>query len=276
MSTRTEFPNCSRTSDSDIHSRAAVTDGLLRSASTGSQQERNDQLERVVLLHLEVADALAHRYFGRGAETSDLEQVARLALVEAAERADPDRGDFLPFAVTTIRGCLKRYFRDQCWMVRPPRRIQELQVDVGEAWGDLAQELGHAPSTREVATRVRRSATDVGEAQAAGSCFRPRSLDAPVRSGDSPGGDLAALLGDEDAGYDAADWASTVRPALAELSASDRRMIHLRFIEELTQQQIAVELGVSQMQISRSLRRVLATLRERIGRPTEPSLPMAA
>lgn len=276
MSTQTEFPFCSRTHDSDTHDRAAVTDGLLRRAATGSQQEREDQLEQVVLLHLEVADALAHRYAGRGAETADLEQVARLALVEAAERADPDRGDFLPFAVTTIRGCLKRYFRDQCWMVRPPRRVQELQVAVGDMWDDLAQQLGHVPSTREIAHRLDRSAADVGEAQAAGSCFRPKSLDAPVWSGDALGTDLAARLGDVDGRYEAADWAGTVRPALAELSAIDRRMVHLRFIEEYTQQQIADELGVSQMQISRSLRRVLAQLREQIGGTDDSRLTMAA
>ena len=276
MSTRIETSVCSRTHDSAAHRRAVETDDLLRSAATGSQRERNDQLEQVVLLHLEVADALAHRYAGRGAETADLEQVARLALVEAVERADPDRGDFLPFAVTTIRGCLKRHFRDHCWLVRPPRRIQELQVDIGDTWSELAQAMGHVPSTREVAQTMERSAVDVGEAQAAGSCFRPRSLDAPVRSGESTGAGLGALLGYDEAGYAAADWTGTIRPALTELSETDRRMLYLRFYEELTQQQIADELEVSQMQISRALRRVLTLLRSRIDSVDEASMPLAA
>lgn len=275
MSTRTDFPHCSRTSE-DNQQRSATTRDLLSRASATTGRERHDHLEQVVLLHLDVADALAHRYRDRGAETADLEQVARLALVEAAERADPDRGDFLPFAVSTIRGCLKRHFRDQCWVVRPPRRVQGLQAEIGEAWSALAQELGRCPTNRDLATRVARPTTEIGEARAAGSCYRPVSLDAPLRSDDTEGAAFASLLGHGDAGYESAEWIKTLRAACEELGNHDRRMLYLRFFEECTQQEIADELGGSQMQVSRSLRRVLAFLHDRLDDEPSQPLPEAA
>lgn len=250
----------------DSDDRAVETAALLRTARSASDSERRRCFQRIVLLHLDLAESLARRYYGRGIDSADLDQVARLALVEAVSRADADRGDFLPYAVSTIRGRLKRHFRDHGWMVRPPRRVQELQFKIVDVWGTLSQQRGETPSIAVLAQTLDETPAHVAEASKAGSCFHPSSLDAP-RPGLEPEVTLGAVLGKTDPGFDRVEWASTLRAACADLPPEDQRVLQLRFFEQRTQQEIADEFGVSQMQISRSLRRILTGLRARLDAP---------
>lgn len=248
----------------DATTRAERTETRFRRAVSAPAPQRAELRRAVVLDHLDVADSLARRYRHRGADEADLVQVAHLALVEAVERFDPERGDFVAFAVPTILGSLKRYFRDHGWMVRPPRRIQDLQAEIGPAWAELSQELRQTPSTHELAQRLDRETSEVAEACGARGCFRPTSLDAPF--GDGPGS-LATTLADTESAFDLVDIATTLGPACRVLSPTDRQLLHLRFFRQLTQREIAAELGVSQMQVSRSLTRILDTLRHQLEHP---------
>lgn len=245
--------------------RADETADLLRTATTASADARDRCLHRIVLLHLDLADALARRYEGRGIDSADLTQTARLALAEAVKRADIERGAFLPFAVSTIRGSLKRYFRDHGWMIRPPRRIQELQHEMGDAWAELGQRQGQIPNRKQLACRLGETPAHIAEASAAGTCFHPTSLDAPSRPGFDADATFGDSLGRSDSNYDRVEWATALHSVCRTLSAEDRRVLYLRFFEQRTQQEIADELGVSQMQISRLLRRILTQLQHRLG-----------
>jgi RNA polymerase sigma-B factor len=247
----------------DSNDLAGKTSDLLRSARTAGPTERREYLQQVVLLHLDLAESVARRYHGRGIDAADLDQVARLALVEAAGRADPDRGDFRAYAISTIRGRLKRHFRDHGWMVRPPRRVQELQAKVVDQWSTLSQQEGTAPTVRQLAQSLGESAKDVAEACDAGTCFHPTSLDAP-RPGTDGSATLGALLGRTDPQFARIETAGALRSAMVTLAPEDQRILWLRFFEQKTQQQIADEIGVSQMQISRSLRRILTGLRKHL------------
>lgn len=246
-----------------LDDQTAATSDLLRKAGKSTPEERRHYLQQVVLLHLDLAESVARRYHGRGIDSADLDQVARLALVEAAGRADPERGDFRAYAISTIRGRLKRHFRDHGWMVRPPRRIQELQAKIVDRWSTLSQQQGGTPTFRQVAQSLGESTKDVAEACDAGTCFHPASLDAP-RPGQDGSATLGAVLGKIDPHFGRIETASALRAALGTLPHDDQRILWLRFFEQKTQQQIADEIGVSQMQISRSLRRILTSLRKHL------------
>jgi len=241
--------------------RAARTTALFearKSASSGSV--RRLLLDQIVELNLCVARSLAHRYRARGLDVEDLEQVAYLALVKAAHRFDPDAGhDFLAYAVPTIRGELRRHFRDVGWTVRPPRRIQELQGRVADVQMDLAGRLGRSPKAGELAAELHVERSEVEEALAAEGCFVPASLDRPVgESGDTTVGDL---LEGTDAGHPSAEARIALGPVVRRLSERDRRILLLRFFEDLTQREIGAEIGVTQMQVSRVLSRIFDELR---------------
>ncbi|TXL60939.1 sigma-70 family RNA polymerase sigma factor [Aeromicrobium terrae] len=209
----------------------------------------------LVVEHLDLARRLALRYARRGVETDDLVQVANLALVKAARNYDAGTGDFAPYAAATIRGHLKRHFRDHAWMVRPPRRVQELQAAItAEAAQPGQADVGELAESFDVAPEA------VTEALAARGCFACESLDRPVGA-DGPS--LGERLGDGDPGYDAIDESVTLRGLLEDCSCDEKDLLHMRFVEECTQQEIADRLGISQMQVSRRLRRLLDTMRER-------------
>lgn len=224
-------------------------------------------LNQVVLANLSVADGLARRYSGRGISLQDLVQVARLGLVLAARRFDPDLGsDFLSFAVPTIRGELKRHFRDRGWVVRPPRPVQELRPRIVEAASVLAQRLGRTPTRGELATYLGTDETSIVEALVADGCFAPPSLDRPLTSdeggnGASPWG---ANLGRDDPGMDWVEAKVTLTPLFHGLCERDKRVLRLRFVEEMTQEEIGDVIGVSQMQVSRILARVLRRARDEL------------
>ena len=231
----------------------------LRVVDGPSPEARALAVEQLVERHLEVARSIASRYRNRGIDTEDLQQVALLGLTKAAQRFDPDAGhDFLAFAVPTIRGEVRRHFRDAGWVVRPPRRLQELQGRISRAHDHLEQQLGRSPRPSEVAKHLDVPLDDVVEALTADGCFAPTSLDGPVGDGASSLGDL---LGFDDHSVAAAEARIVLEPLMRGLTERDRRILRMRFVDERTQQEIADAVGLTQAQVSRVLTRILAGLR---------------
>lgn len=220
-----------------------------------------DPAERDALIveHLGLARHLARRFIARGQSQEDLTQAASLALVKAAQRYDPNRGvDFAAYATRMIVGELKHHFRDTGWAVRAPRQLQELYLEVKGAVGDLTQLLGRSPTVPELAEACGRSVPEVLAAIEAGRGYRTSSLDTPSGEGATRPREFAA---DRDATtrYEELD---ELQDFLSRLPERDRRLIELRFVEELSQSEIAQRLGVSQMQVSRLLQRALDALRK--------------
>jgi RNA polymerase sigma-B factor len=234
--------------------RASLTSRLLTDADlaarTGDDEERAHLLEEVVILNMGVANAVATRYMKRGISLDDLKQVAYVALVKAARGFDAHCGhEFLSYAVPTIRGEIKRHFRDQGWTVRPPRRIQELQIRIATADNELCEHLDV-------------DLDDVIEALSADGCFTPTSLDRPVGvDGDATVGDM---LGETDRGRDAAEARVVLRPVVRRLTDRQRRILMLRYFRGWTQQEIAEDIGVTQMQVSRLLSQIMTELRDQL------------
>ncbi len=247
--------------------RAQRTRDLFRLATTvDDPEEAARALDEVVLLNVGVAESLVARYRRRGVDDDDIAAVARLALVKAVRRFDVDSGhDFLSFAAPTIRGEVKRYFRDHGWMVRPPRRIQELQSAISAADAALSTELGRSPRPSEIAAALEVDVSDVEEALAARGCFTPTSLDLPV--GQEGGATVGDLFVQDDHPHSAVEARVDLGPLVKQLSERDRRVLELRFFHELTQAEIASDIGVTQMQVSRLLTRILRDLRRGLDEP---------
>ncbi|GAB3271454.1 hypothetical protein GCM10027449_07260 [Sinomonas notoginsengisoli] len=220
---------------------------------------------KLALEYLGVADALARRFRCVGHDADDLRQVARLGLIKAAQRYKESLGHgFVPYAVPTINGELKRYLRDQSWVVRPPRALQELRLKVNALRPGLAQELGHEPSTAELSTAAGVPASDVADAQIADAAMVGQPVEHGDMSDDPEERRVMVILGGEDPGYERVEQIDALEAALSDASVDDRRLLQLRFVNEMTQDQIAAELGVSQMQVSRLLKRLLDRLRRRM------------
>ena len=235
---------------------------LATAAASQSSRRRRELLDYVVRLNMEVARSVASRYFRRGIEEDDLVQVAYTALTRAARDFDPSRlHDFLSYAVPTIRGELKRHFRDHGWAVRPPRQIQETQARITTAEGGLVQDLGRSPRPSEIADHHGLGDDDVVAAMSAGGCFAPASLDRPVGGLDGGGlTTLGDLIGEEDRSQPAAEARVALAPVVRRLKKRDRRILYLRFFEDRSQQEISEDIGVSQVQVSRLLTRILRDL----------------
>lgn len=244
--------------------RSDLTRELLdRAASTSDEAVREQLLEEVVLVNRGVAEAVAARYRNRGIAQDDLVQVAYEGLTKAIKRFDPAlRNDLLTYAVPTIRGEVQRYFRDQGWTVRPPRRIQELQWRVNRCLDELGHELGREPTDEEVTSRLGLAPAEYREVVEAFGCFQPTSLDNPVSADGAT--TLGELIADEDGSRNASEARVVLAPVVRQLSERDRRILYLRFFEDWTQEQIGTELGVTQMQVSRLLSRILRRLREQV------------
>ena len=242
--------------------RINLTRDLLEQAAvTPEGPAREEIIDRVVLMNMGVARTIAHRYGERGVPRDDLEQVAYLALTRAAHQFDASlHHDFLSYAVPTVRGEIRKYFRDLGWFVRPPRRVQETQSRVVAARDSLSTAGGRPVTAAEIAEELGEDVQTVEEALAAQGCFTPTSLDLPVHDGAS------STLGDEltDAaveGLGAAEARVVLAPLVRRLCERDRRIVRLRFFEDRTQQEIAEQIGVTQMQVSRLLARILRDLR---------------
>jgi RNA polymerase sigma-B factor len=221
---------------------------------------RRDELVRS---HLPLARRLAGRYYSAGESRDDLEQVASLGLVLAAKRFDPVRGhSFASFAVPTILGELRRHVRDHGWALHVPRGLQEDVLRVSSARDDLSGSLGRAPTPRELADYIGTSVEAVLEAIEAGAAYVAESLDPPLDPDeDSP----RFLPGVEEPGYALVEYGVSIQPAWAVLSEQERVAVNLRFVEDMTQSEIAARIGVSQMQVSRLLRRALERLQRAAG-----------
>lgn len=242
--------------------RAELTARLLRAAwKCDDPDEAADLREQVVLLNRGVAESVALRYRNRGIAQDDLNQVAYEGLTKAVLNFDPTRRkDLLSYAVPTIRGGIQRYFRDQGWVVRPPRRIQEQQWQANQLVEELGHELGGEPTAEDMAGALGISLEEYLETVSAFGCFQPSSLDQPTVGGSTVAEQLVA----DDRDGEAAEARVELAPAIRHLSERDRLVLYLRYFEDRTQEEIGEYLGVTQMQVSRLLTRILATLREEL------------
>ncbi|MBB6628982.1 sigma-70 family RNA polymerase sigma factor [Nocardioides sp. KIGAM211] len=244
------------------HRRTETARLLLEAAGTTDDHERTRLEEEAIRLNMGVAVEIARRYHGRGIAGDDLDQVAYLGLVKAVRGFDPTHGsDFLSFAVPTMRGEIRRYFRDFGWTVRPPRSVQELQAKITAAESEMYQSLGRSPRPSELAEHLGVDLDLVVDSLAANGCFSPVSLDAPVGEGErSP----SERLGGWDAAFGSAEARVALQPLLATLTERERKILEMRFVGGCTQAEIGAEVGVTQMQVSRLLARILTRLRRRL------------
>lgn len=225
------------------------------------EQRRRRIRTKLTTAHLPVADHIAQRYRNRGQPLEDLQQVARLGLVHAVDRFDPGRGtDFLSFAVPTITGEVRRYFRDATWALRVPRRLKELRTVVTAAAATLSQELARSPRPREIAEALGIPIEDVYDGLQANDAYQTEPLD-PYAFDAQPELERQSHLGVVDSGLDLAEGRTALYPALAHLPDRERSIVIMRFFEDLTQTQIAQRIGISQMHVSRLLAQSLAMLR---------------
>ena len=224
--------------------------------------------EQLVTRFLPLAAHLARRYARGGEPLDDLVQIASLGLLKAIDRFDPAHETaFSSFAVPTIVGEIKRHFRDKGWSVRVPRDLQELALKVDRVVEEMSGSLGRSPTPAEIAARTGHTVERVLEAREASGAHRAVSLDRTREDDDSDGDPFAAFVGAEDPGYRAAEASATLQRLMRPLTAQEREVLRLRFQEDLTQTEIGARVGVSQMYVSRMIRRSIARMREEDGTP---------
>ncbi|MET9666554.1 SigB/SigF/SigG family RNA polymerase sigma factor [Streptomyces sp. NPDC006475] len=235
----------------------------------------------LVELNLSLVKFAATRFRNRAEPMEDIIQVGTIGLIKAINRFDTGRGvEFACFALPTIVGEMKRFFRDTSWAVRVPRRLQELRIDLAKAVDVMEQDLGRRPTTAELAERLDVTEEEIVEGERASNGYVARSLDVPANEDDGTVGTLTRSLGCEDRSYDIVDSLESLKPLIAALDERDRLVLSLRFGDELTQSEIGDRLGLSQMHVSRLLARILAALRAGLlsdeppaGGPTDPAAP---
>jgi RNA polymerase sigma-B factor len=228
----------------------------------GDLRARRELIER----YLPLARSLARRYERRGESLDDLVQVASLGLVKAIDRFEPGRGfSFSSYAVPTMLGELRRYFRDSGWALHVPRGVQELALKVNAAVERLSGELGRSPSPQQLADELDLPVEEVLEAIEANAAYDTASLDTPIRSGDDESRGIAEILGETDERFELVEDRVSIGPALKTLPARERLILHLRFVEDCTQSEIAQRIGVSQMHVSRLIRCSLDEIRRLAG-----------
>ncbi|KUI37004.1 RNA polymerase subunit sigma-70 [Mycobacterium sp. IS-1496] len=254
------------TADTSPHDDVLDVDDLFdRLALSADDRERERWRRRIITACLPVADHLAHRFMGRGEPSEDVIQVARIGLIKTVDRYDPDKGHFLAFAVPTIRGEIRRHFRDNTWTVRVPRRVQETQMRVREAVGSLSQRLSRAPTSAELAEELEVDRSGLCDSEAATTAYRPVSLDAPLPGAlESDSETVGATQGTDDPGYDKVEDIILLRDAITDLDPRRRAIVGMIFFDCLTQREVARRLDVSQVQISRLLNDALTRIRQRI------------
>ncbi|MFF7532961.1 SigB/SigF/SigG family RNA polymerase sigma factor [Streptomyces bobili] len=244
---------------------APDTDAAFRRiAALPHGPERSALRQEVVCAWMPMAERLARRFRHRGESFEDLKQVAQLGLVKAVSRFDPSRGTAFPsFAIPTILGEVKRHFRDELWIVHVPRRVQELRGRVRSAGNECASLNGREPSVPEIAAHTGLSEAEVRLGQGALASFTALSLDAvPGHSAD--GHALTDTLGGVEPGFDLIVNREALRPLLRALPERERQILYMRFFCEMTQSRIALQLGLSQMHVSRLITRTCARLRDQV------------
>ena len=231
-----------RDGDRSATSRATARDGLVH-------------------LHLPLVEHCARRFRNRGEPHEDLVQVGTIGLIKAIDRFETDRGfEFSTYATPTIIGEIKRHFRDKGWAIRVPRRLQELRMQIGTATAELTQKLGRSPTPRELAGEIGCTVEEIIEGMESSNAYSTLSLDATDDSDDSTASMLDAI-GVDDEGLEHVEIRESIKPLLEGLGAREKRILLLRFFKNMTQSQIADEIGVSQMHVSRLLTKTLAQLR---------------
>jgi RNA polymerase sigma-B factor len=224
--------------------------------------ERTALREKLVEVHLPLVEHLARRFRNRGEPLDDLIQVATIGLIKSVDRFDPGRGvEFSTYATPTIVGEIKRHFRDKGWAVRVPRRLQELRLALTSATAELSQQHGRAPTVAELAAQLRLSEDDVLEGLESANAYSTLSLDVPEQ-GEQDSPLVADSLGAEDEELEGVEYRESLKPLLAKLPPREKKILLLRFFGNMTQSQIAEEIGISQMHVSRLLARTLAQLRQ--------------
>jgi RNA polymerase sigma-B factor len=238
--------------------------------------ERSRLRARLISGYLPVAEHLARRFASRGEPLEDLIQVATVGLINAVDRFEPHRGShFLAFAVPTITGELRRYFRDHGWSTRVPRRLKDMALAIRGTQAKLSQQLGRSPRPSEVADRLDTSTSEVIEALHAAEAYRCSSLDEALSCGDTTA-TFNKFVGKPDPEISLIDDCEALRPLLAELAPRQRTILALRFFHELTQSQIAEQVGISQMHVSRVLRQTLTYLHKCLADSERPTRPQQA
>ena len=257
------MPLTERKRDTEYDQYLPLFRAMADPATTEAQREQ--LREELLTGHLPLAEHIAMRYRDRGQPLDDLRQVARLGLIYAIDRFDPERGDFVVFAVPTIMGEVRRYFRDNTWAMRVPRRVKETHLRIGSAIDALSQSLGRSPTAKEIAAELDIDPDEVTQAVIAGNAYQPSSIDA-VSVGRDTEASLLDTLGEQESQFDRVEEYVAIRPLLAGLPERERRILTMRFFESMTQTQIAQRMGISQMHVSRILAKTLARLREQTSR----------
>jgi RNA polymerase sigma-B factor len=217
--------------------------------------------EELVEAHLPLVEYLARRFRNRGEPLDDLVQVATIGLIKSVDRFDLERGvEFSTYATPTIVGEIKRHFRDKGWAIRVPRRLQELKLSLTKATSELSQKNGRSPTVGELATHLEMSEEEILEGLESANAYSAVSLDAPD-GGDDDSPAVADSLGMLDDALEGVEYRESLKPLLEQLPPREKRILMLRFFGNMTQSQIASELGISQMHVSRLLARTLAQLR---------------
>lgn len=234
----------------------------LRKLPDGSP-ERAELRNQLVRMHLPLVEHLARRFRNRGEPLDDLTQVATIGLIKSVDRFDPERGvEFSTYATPTVVGEIKRHFRDKGWAVRVPRRLQELRLSLTTATAELSQLHGRSPTVHELAERLGISEEEVLEGLESANAYSTLSLDVPDTDDESPA--VADTLGAEDEALEGVEYRESLKPLLEDLPPREKRILLLRFFGNMTQSQIAQEVGISQMHVSRLLARTLAQLRDKL------------
>ena len=245
----------------DLRTRTAALFQSMAAASGPSDVEYAAARDGLVALHMPLVEHLARRFRNRGEPYDDLVQVATIGLIKAIDRFDSDRGvEFSTYATPTILGEIKRYFRDKGWAIRVPRRLQELRLSLTAATAELTQELGRAPTVGELSERLGLSADLVIEGLESANAYNTLSLDAPDQN-ETDTTTVLDGLGGEDEALESVEYRESLKPLLAQLDTREKQILTLRFFRGMTQSQIAEEIGISQMHVSRLLARTLTELR---------------
>ncbi len=242
--------------------RARAKELFLRlSALPPDSTEHRAVRDELVRMHLPLVEYLARRFRNRGEPYDDLVQVATIGLIKSVDRFETDRGvEFSTYATPTIVGEIKRHFRDKGWTIRVPRRLQELKLSLSKATSELAQRNGGSPTVAELAAHLELSEEEILEGMESAHAYSAVSLDAPGGD-DSDSPSVADSLGVHDMALESVEYRESLKPLLERLPAREKRILLLRFFGGQTQSQIAAELGISQMHVSRLLARTLGQLR---------------
>jgi RNA polymerase sigma-B factor len=245
------------------HSEARELFRRLIELDTGDPARSNVR-DTLVRMHLPLVEHLARRFRNRGEPLDDLVQVATIGLIKSVDRFDPSRGvEFSTYATPTIIGEIKRHFRDKGWAVRVPRRLQELRLALTSATSELSQRNGRAPTVSELAAHLHITEEEVLEGLESANAYSTLSLDVP-EAGDDESPAVADSLGAEDEALEGVEYRESLKPLLEQLPPREKKILLLRFFGNMTQSQIADEVGISQMHVSRLLARTLSQLRDQL------------